>query len=114
MTNNIIVDLSMDFSITIVISVTVYFQNEYNHRRTIQSSEKQLRQNQKTPHLFHKHSKIKLIKVGHIIWNFPCDVSNLFYRHFPAYVKGELNITELARVCDMSRTTVYKYIRVLK
>ena len=42
------------------------------------------------------------------------NIPPIFYRHFPAYVKGELNITELARVCDMSRTTVYKYIRVLK
>ena len=33
-----------------------------------------------------------------------------FLRHYPAYKKGQLNITELARVCDLSRTTVYKYI----
>lgn len=38
----------------------------------------------------------------------------IFYRHYPSYVKGELNISELARVCDMSRTTVYKYIEILK
>ena len=38
----------------------------------------------------------------------------IFYRHYPAYVNGELNISELARVCDMSRTTVYKYIEILK
>ena len=38
----------------------------------------------------------------------------IFYRHYPAYVNGELNISELARVCDVSRTTVYKYIEILK
>ena len=38
----------------------------------------------------------------------------IFYRHYAAYVNGELNISELARVCDMSRTTVYKYIEILK
>ena len=38
----------------------------------------------------------------------------IFYRHYPSFVKGELNISELARVCDMSRTTVYKYIEFLK
>ena len=42
------------------------------------------------------------------------NIPPIFYRHFPAYVKGELNITELARVCDMSRTRVYRYIKVLK
>ena len=34
----------------------------------------------------------------------------IFLRHYPAYKSGQLNITELARVCDLSRTTVYKYI----
>lgn len=42
------------------------------------------------------------------------DIPPIFYRHYPAYVSGSLNITELARVCDMSRTTVYKYIELLK
>lgn len=37
-----------------------------------------------------------------------------FLRHYPAYKKGQLNITELARVCDLSRTTVYKYIELLE
>ena len=36
-----------------------------------------------------------------------------FLRHYPAYKKGQLNVTELARVCDLSRTTVYKYIELL-
>ena len=42
------------------------------------------------------------------------NIPPIFYRHYPAYINGELNITELARVCDMSRTTVYKYIEILK
>ena len=37
-----------------------------------------------------------------------------FYRHYPAYKSGGLNISELARVCNMSRTTVYKYISLLE
>ena len=36
-----------------------------------------------------------------------------FLRHYPAYKKGQLNVSELARVCDLSRTTVYKYIGLL-
>ncbi len=42
------------------------------------------------------------------------DIPPIFYRHFPSYVNGKLNVSELARVCDMSRTTVYKYIGILK
>ena len=42
------------------------------------------------------------------------DIPQIFYRHYPAYVKGELNISELARVCDLSRNTVYKYVGLLE
>ena len=36
-------------------------------------------------------------------------VPAVFLRHYPAYKSGQLNLSELARVCDLSRTTVYKY-----
>lgn len=42
------------------------------------------------------------------------DVPAIFLRHYPAYKTGHLNITELSRVCDLSRTTVYKYISLLE
>lgn len=42
------------------------------------------------------------------------DIPQSFYRHYPAFVSGSLNISELARVCDISRTTVYKYINIVK
>ncbi len=32
-----------------------------------------------------------------------------FIRHYPKHRAGELTITELARVCDISRQTAYKY-----
>ena len=38
----------------------------------------------------------------------------IFFRHYPSYKSGQLNITELSRVCDLSRTTVYKYISILE
>ena len=41
------------------------------------------------------------------------DIPSIFYRHFPAYKNGQLNISEFARVCEMSRTTIYKYIKIL-
>ena len=42
------------------------------------------------------------------------DVPAIFLRHYPAYKTGHLNISELSRVCDLSRTTVYKYISLLE
>ena len=42
------------------------------------------------------------------------DIPAIFYRHYPSYMAGNLNIAELARVCDMSRTTVYKYLGMLE
>ena len=38
----------------------------------------------------------------------------IFLRHYPAYKNGQLNITELSRACDLSRTTIYKYISLLE
>ena len=38
----------------------------------------------------------------------------IFLRHYPAFKNGQLNVSELARVCDLSRTTVYKYIKLLE
>ena len=42
------------------------------------------------------------------------DIPQVFYRHYPAYKSGQLNVSEPARVCELSRTTVYKYIEILK
>ena len=42
------------------------------------------------------------------------DIPQVFYRHYPAFKNKQLNVSELARVCDMSRTTVYKYIDVIE
>jgi DNA invertase Pin-like site-specific DNA recombinase len=37
-----------------------------------------------------------------------------FLRHYPAYKSGNLNLSELSRVCSISRTTAYKYISLLE
>ena len=42
------------------------------------------------------------------------DIPANFLRHYPAYKSKQLNVSELARVCDISRTTVYKYIGLLE
>ena len=42
------------------------------------------------------------------------NIPAIFYRHYPAYASGKLNVSELARVCGLSRPTVYKYLGLLK
>ncbi len=40
------------------------------------------------------------------------DIPQNFLRHYLSYKSGNLNISELSRVCGLSRTTVYKYISI--
>ena len=35
-----------------------------------------------------------------------------FIKHYPKYKNGQLNKTELARVCNFSRQSIHKYIRI--
>ena len=42
------------------------------------------------------------------------DIPQAFYRHYPSYKSGQLNVSELARVCEISRNTVYKYVDLLE
>ena len=42
------------------------------------------------------------------------DIPANFLRHYPAFKNKQLNVSELARVCDLSRTTVYKYLTLLE
>lgn len=42
------------------------------------------------------------------------DIPQIFMRYYSQYKSKEINVTELSKLCDMSRTTVYKYIRILE
>lgn len=56
-------------------------------------------------------AKGKMIGRPHVsVENLP----NIFLRHYPTYKAGKLNLSEFARVCDLSRTTIYKYIDLLE
>lgn len=37
----------------------------------------------------------------------------VFYKHYPAYVAEQMNVSELARICKLSRPTVYKYLKMI-
>ena len=41
------------------------------------------------------------------------DIPPMFYRHYPAFMQGQMNVSDLARVCGLSRPTVYKYLKMM-
>lgn len=41
------------------------------------------------------------------------DIPAVFYKHYPAYMTRQINVSELARLCCLSRPTVYKYLRLI-
>ena len=41
------------------------------------------------------------------------DIPAIFLRHYPSLMNGKMNVSELARVCGLSRPTVYKYLKMV-
>lgn len=41
------------------------------------------------------------------------DIPAAFYKHYPAFMAGNMNLSELARICGLSRPTVYKYLKMV-
>ena len=41
------------------------------------------------------------------------DIPPVFYKHYPSLMSGKMNVSELARVCGLSRPTVYKYLKMM-
>ncbi len=41
------------------------------------------------------------------------DLPASFLKHYHSYLDGTMNITELARICELSRPTVYKYLKMV-
>ena len=41
------------------------------------------------------------------------DIPAIFYKHYPSFASGQMNVSELARICGLSRPTVYKYLKMV-
>ena len=41
------------------------------------------------------------------------NIPPVFMKHYPAYLEKRMNVSELARVCGLSRPTVYKYLKMV-
>ena len=42
------------------------------------------------------------------------DIPTNFLKHYASYKEGQMNLSELARVCGLSRPTVYKYLKLME
>lgn len=41
------------------------------------------------------------------------DIPAIFYKHYPSLLSKQLNVSEMARICGLSRPTVYKYLKLI-
>ena len=41
------------------------------------------------------------------------DIPSIFYKHYPKYIKGEINKKEFSRLCNLSYPTIYKYLSIV-
>lgn len=44
----------------------------------------------------------------------PDNIPAAFLKFYPAYKSGQLTATEFARVADVGRTTLYKYLKIVE
>lgn len=60
-----------------------------------------------------RNAKAKGAKIGRTQTQID-DIPQAFLRHYPAFKSGQLNMSEFVRVCNLSRTTAYKYVALLE
>ncbi|MBQ7786016.1 MAG: recombinase family protein [Clostridia bacterium] len=58
-----------------------------------------------------KNAQSKGVKVGRKPTT-KDDIPAIFYKHYPAFAAKQMNVSELARICGLSRPTVYKYLKL--
>ena len=59
-----------------------------------------------------RNAKEKGVKVGRRPTT-KDDIPPIFYKHYPAFMAKQMNVSEFARVCGLSRPTIYKYLRLV-
>lgn len=42
------------------------------------------------------------------------DIPSVFYKHYPSYKNGSINLSELSRVCNKSRPTIYRWLKLVE
>ena len=41
------------------------------------------------------------------------NIPAIFYKHYPSYASGSMNVSEFARICKLSRKSIYKYLGIV-
>lgn len=42
------------------------------------------------------------------------DIPSIFLKHYPKYINKQINVTEFSRLTNLSRPSIYKYLKLLK
>lgn len=42
------------------------------------------------------------------------NLPSVFYKYYPRFSMGKINLSEFARLCDMSRVTIYRYLDIVE
>lgn len=42
------------------------------------------------------------------------NIPSVFYKYYPRFNSGNINLSEFSRLCGMTRTTIYKYLRLVE
>lgn len=60
-----------------------------------------------------KNAKLKGKKIGRPATNADA-IPAIFYKHYPKFIKGEINKKEFSRLCNLSYPTIYKYLHLIE
>lgn len=42
------------------------------------------------------------------------NIPSIFYKYYPMFESNSINLSEFARLCQISRVTIYKYINIIE
>jgi len=42
------------------------------------------------------------------------DIPSIFYKYYPMFSSGKINLSEFSRLCSMTRATIYKYVGIVE
>ncbi len=59
------------------------------------------------------HAMAKGVKLGRPKVNMD-NIPTIFYKYYPMFKNGKINLSELSRLCRISRVTIYRYLDIVE
>lgn len=59
------------------------------------------------------HARAKGVKLGRPKVNMD-NIPTIFYKYYPMFKNGKINLSELSRLCRISRVTIYRYLDIVE